>query len=203
VVAGGIGVCHTYVHEDAGIRKAVDIVDNAKTRRPSVCNALDTVLVHTQVANRFLPRLAARWAEVPVEMRCDPRALSILHEAEASGFIVPAEPGDFGQEFLSLRAAVKVVDSLDAAVDHIREFGSGHSEAIITEGYAPARDFLNRVDAAAVFVNASTGFTDGSQFGLGAELGISTQKFHARGPLGLREITSYKWVVEGDGQIRP
>jgi glutamate-5-semialdehyde dehydrogenase len=203
VVAGGVGVCHTYVHCDADLCKAVDIVDNAKTRRPSVCNALDTVLVHAAIARRFLPALAERWATFPVEMRCDQSSLGILHEAEVSGFIVPAEPGDFGQEFLSMRAAVRVVDDLDGAVDHIKEFGSGHSEAIVTEGYTPAREFLSRIDAAAVFVNASTGFTDGAQFGLGAELGISTQKFHARGPLGLRELTSYKWVVQGDGQIRP
>lgn len=202
VVAGGVGVCHTYIHDDADVEKAVAIVNNAKTRRPSVCNALDTVLVHEGVATRFLPRLAALWAEVPVEMRCDPRALGILHEAQASGFIVPAEPGDFGQEFLSLRAAIRVVDTLEEAIDHIREYGSGHSEAIVTEGYTPARTFEHEIDAAAVFVNASTGFTDGGEFGLGAELGISTQKFHARGPLGLRELTSYKWVIQGDGQIR-
>jgi glutamate-5-semialdehyde dehydrogenase len=202
VVAGGVGVCHTYVHHDADLQKALDIVDNAKTRRPSVCNALDTVLIHEDIAALFLPALASRWAAIPVEMRCEHRALSILHEAEASGFIVPAEPDDFGREFLSMRAALKVVDDLDGAIDHIKEFGSGHSEAIVTEGYSAARDFLARIDAAAVFVNASTGFTDGAQFGLGAELGISTQKFHARGPLGLRELTSYKWVVLGDGQIR-
>jgi glutamate-5-semialdehyde dehydrogenase len=202
VVAGGVGVCHTYVHSDADLEKALDIVNNAKTRRPSVCNALDTVLIHEEIAARFLPALASRWAQIPVEMRCEQRALSILHEAESSGFIVPAEPDDFGTEFLSMRAAVKVVDDLDGAIDHIKEFGSGHSEAIVTEGYSVARDFLARIDAAAVFVNASTGFTDGAQFGLGAELGISTQKFHARGPLGLRELTSYKWVVLGDGQIR-
>jgi glutamate-5-semialdehyde dehydrogenase len=202
VVAGGIGVCHTYVHEDADPGKALEIVHNAKTRRPSVCNALDTVLVHEGAAREFLPMLAARWTETPVEMRCDERALSILREAEAEGRIVPAGPDDFGTEFLALIAAVKVVDSLEDAVEHIRAFGSGHSEAIVTEGYAAAREFLRAVDAAAVFVNASTGFTDGAQLGLGAELGISTQKFHARGPLGLRELTSYKWVVMGEGQIR-
>jgi glutamate-5-semialdehyde dehydrogenase len=202
VVAGGVGVCHTYVHADADVAMAVDIVDNAKTRRPSVCNALDTVLVHEDIAEHFLPALARRWTSHPVEMRCDPRALSVLHEAQATGFVVPAEPGDFGQEFLALRAAVRVVDSFDEAVEHIKQYGSGHSEAIVTEGYTVAAEFLNAVDAAAVFVNASTGFTDGAQFGLGAELGISTQKFHARGPVGLRELTSYKWVVEGSGQIR-
>jgi len=203
VLAGGIGVCHTYVHQDANLAHAVAIVHNAKTRRPTVCNALDTVLVHAAVAPGFLPALAREWIDPPVEMRCDPRSLDILRQAEVPGTYLPAAPDDFGCEFLSLRAAIKVVDSLDEAVYHIEEYGSGHSEAIITEGYGSSREFVNRIDAAAVFVNASTQFTDGGQFGLGAELGISTQKFHARGPLGLRELTSYKWVVLGDGQIRP
>ena len=203
VLAGGIGVCHTYVHEDADLAQAVAIVHNAKTRRPTVCNALDTVLVHAAIAPRFLPALARQWTDPSVEMRCDPRSLDILRRAEAPGTYLPALPDDFGCEFLALRAAIKVVDSLDEAVRHIEEYGSGHSEAIITEGYSSSREFVNRIDAAAVFVNASTQFTDGGQFGLGAELGISTQKFHARGPLGLRELTSYKWVVLGDGQIRP
>jgi glutamate-5-semialdehyde dehydrogenase len=202
VVAGGIGVCHTYVDRDADVRKAVAIVDNAKTRRPSVCNALDTVLVHDAIAPAFLPELARRWAAVPVEMRCDEQSLALLRAANAPGRIVPAGPDDFGREFLALIAAVRVVGSLDEAIEHIERFGSGHSEAIVTEGYAAATEFTNRVDAAAVFVNASTGFNDGAQLGLGAELGISTQKFHARGPLGLRELTSYKWVVLGEGQIR-
>lgn len=203
VVAGGVGVCHTYVHEDADLGEAVEIVHNAKTRRPSICNALDTVLVHQSVASRFLPALALRWSEAGVEMRCCPRSLGILQAAEAPGRWIPAAPDDFGQEFLALRAAVKVVDGLEEAIEHIETFGSGHSEAIVTEGYSVARDFVDRIDAAAVYVNASTQFTDGGQFGLGAELGISTQKFHARGPLGLRELTSYKWVVLGDGQTRP
>jgi glutamate-5-semialdehyde dehydrogenase len=158
------------------------------------------VLVHAAVADRFLPTLAARWEDAGVEMRCDPCALSYIGESPMAR---PAEPGDFGQEFLALRAAVKVVDDLDGAITHIREYGSGHSEAIVTEGYSASREFVHRVDAAAVYVNASTQFTDGGQFGLGAEVGISTQKFHARGPLGLRELTSYKWVVLGDGQTRP
>jgi glutamate-5-semialdehyde dehydrogenase len=203
VVAGGIGVCHTYVHQDADSAKALEIVHNAKTRRPTICNALDTVLVHSAIAPSFLPALANRWAKAGVEIRACPRSLEILHESSAPGTWIPASDDDFGREFLSLRAAVKVVDSLDEAVDHIQTYGSGHSEAIVTEGYSPSREFVNRVDAAAVYVNASTQFTDGAQFGLGAELGISTQKFHARGPLGLRELTSYKWVVLGDGQTRP
>jgi glutamate-5-semialdehyde dehydrogenase len=200
VVTGGIGVCHTYIHGDADLEKALAIVHNAKTRRPTICNALDTVLVHRDVADRFLPVLAAQWEEAGVEMRCDPCALQHISDSPAAR---PAQPDDFGQEFLALRAAVKVVDGLDAAVAHIREYGSGHSEAIVTEGDAAAREFVNRVDAAAVYVNASTQFTDGGQFGLGAEVGISTQKFHARGPLGLRELTSYKWVILGNGQTRP
>jgi glutamate-5-semialdehyde dehydrogenase len=203
VVAGGVGVCHTYVHEDADLSEALEIVHNAKTRRPSVCNALDTVLVHESVAPAFLPRLAERWASFPVEMRCDDASLEIVRQAVPSGPWLLAESDDFGREYLALRAAVKVVGSLDQAVSHIQAFGSGHSEAIVTEGYSTAREFVRRIDAAAVFVNASTQFTDGGEFGLGAELGISTQKFHARGPLGLRELTSYKWVVLGDGQIRP
>jgi glutamate-5-semialdehyde dehydrogenase len=202
VVAGGIGVCHTYVHDDANAEMALDIVHNAKVRRPSVCNALDTVLVHADIAARFLPALARRWADVPVEMRCCPRALAILDAAEAPRNRLPATVEDFDTEFLSLRAAVKVVDDLGEAIEHIETHGSGHSEAIVSEGYSAVNEFVDRVDAAAVFVNASTGFNDGAQLGLGAELGISTQKFHARGPLGLRELTSYKWVVLGSGQIR-
>jgi glutamate-5-semialdehyde dehydrogenase len=200
VVAGGIGVCHTYLHADADLAKGLEIVHNAKTRRPTICNALDTVLVHESIAPVFLPALARRWAEVGVELRCDERALQLL--TGCPGQIAPAEPDDFGREFLALRAAVGVVDSLDQAIEHIRHYGSGHSEAIVTEGYAAANAFVEQVDAAAVYVNASTQFTDGAQFGLGAEVGISTQKFHARGPLGLRELTSYKWVVLGDGQVR-
>jgi glutamate-5-semialdehyde dehydrogenase len=203
VVAGGLGVCHTYVHGDADLDMALDIVDNAKTRRPSVCNALDTVLVHEAVAAYFIPQLARRWDGPPVEIRGCPRTIDILRETDSPGPWRPAEPDDFGREFLALRAAVKVVDSLSEAIDHIREYGSGHSEAIVTDGYQSSLDFVAAIDAAAVYVNASTGFTDGAEFGLGAEIGISTQKFHARGPLGLRELTSYKWIGLGSGQIRP
>jgi glutamate-5-semialdehyde dehydrogenase len=203
VVAGGLGVCHTYVHSDADLDMALNIVDNAKTRRPSVCNTLDTVLVHDSVAAPFISQLARRWASAPVEIRGCPRTVDILTESRAPGPWRLAEPDDFGREFLALRAAVKVVDSLQDAIEHIREFGSGHSEAIVTDGYQSSMEFVNAIDAAAVYVNASTGFTDGAEFGLGAEIGISTQKFHARGPLGLRELTSYKWVGLGSGQIRP
>ena len=201
VVSGGIGVCHTYVDRSADVAKAVAIADNAKVQRPTVCNALDTLLVHADIAPGYLPLLAAKWAEAGVEMHCDEQALSILKSTPALK-LSPAEDEDWGREFLALVAAVKVVDSLDEALEHIERYGSGHSEAILTEDYGAAMRFLNEVDAACVYVNASTRFTDGSQFGLGAEVGISTQKLHARGPLGLRELTSYKWIIFGSGQIR-
>ncbi len=202
VVSGGVGVCHTYVDKSADVAKAVAIAFNAKVQRPTVCNALDTLLVHAALAQRYLPIIAAEWAEAGVEMHCDERALSIL-KSSPSLKLVPATDEDWGKEFLSLVAAVKVVDSLDEALEHIERYGSGHSEAIVTEGYQPAMRFLNEVDAACVYVNASTRFTDGGQFGLGAEVGISTQKMHARGPLGVKELTTYKWIIFGSGQVRP
>jgi len=202
VVTGGVGVCHTYVDKSADIDKAVAIAFNAKVQRPTVCNALDTLLVHADIAPRYLPKVAAEWAKAGVEMHCDKRALSIL-KSIPSLKVIPSTNEDWGKEFLSLVAAVKVVDSLDEALEHIERYGSGHSEAIITEEYNAAMRFLNEVDAACVYVNASTRFTDGGQFGLGAEVGISTQKFHARGPLGLKELTTYKWIIFGSGQVRP
>ena len=202
VVSGGIGVCHTYVDRSADLNQAVAIAYNAKVQRPTVCNALDSLLVHKDIAKRYLPLIAAEWAKAGVEIHGDKRALSILGP-DSSLRLVPATDEDWGKEFLSLVAAVKVVDSLDEALNHIEHYGSGHSEAIVTEDYAAALRFLSEVDAACVYVNASTRFTDGSQFGLGAEVGISTQKFHARGPLGLRELTSYKWLIFGSGQVRP
>ena len=201
VVTGGIGVCHTYVDREADLDKAVEIAYNAKVQRPTVCNALDSLLVHAAAAPKALPRIAARWAEAEVEMRCDRRAMSILGPAHELN-VKPATEEDWGREFLSLVASVKVVDSLGEALEHIERYGSGHSEAIITEDYSAAMRFLDEVDAAVVYVNASTRFTDGAQFGLGAEVGISTQKFHARGPMGLKELTSYKWIVLGSGQVR-
>ncbi len=201
VVSGGVGVCHTYIDRSADVDRAVAIAFNAKVQRPTVCNALDSLLVHTDIAPRYLPLVAAEWAKAGVEMHCDERALAILKSYPAFK-LVPATDEDWGKEFLSLVAAVKVVDSLDEALEHIDHYGSGHSEAIITEEYQAAMRFLNEVDAACVYVNASTRFTDGSQFGLGAEVGISTQKFHARGPLGVRELTSYKWIIFGSGQVR-
>jgi len=201
-VTGGIGVCHTYVDRAADLKMAADIVHNAKVRRPSICNALDTVLVHSEIAADGLPLIAKELTASGVELHCDNRALSILGP-DAPDLAMPANEDDWGKEFLSLTAAVKVVDSLDDALEHIETYGSGHSEAIITEDDAAATRFLGEVDAAAVYVNASTQFTDGGQFGLGAEVGISTQKFHARGPMGLKELTSYKWVIVGKGHIRP
>jgi len=201
-VTGGIGVCHTYVDRAADLKMAAEIVHNAKVRRPSICNALDTVLVHSEIAADGLRLIAKELTASGVELHCDNRSLSILGP-DAPDLTMPANEDDWGKEFLSLTAAVKVVDSLDDALEHIETYGSGHSEAIITEDDAAATRFLDKVDAAAVYVNASTQFTDGGQFGLGAEVGISTQKFHARGPMGLKELTSYKWVIVGKGHVRP
>jgi glutamate-5-semialdehyde dehydrogenase len=202
VVAGGIGVCHTFVDSSADMEKAVAIVYNAKVQKPSVCNALDTILVHQVVAEEYLPDVAKELAKAGVELHCDKAAMKIL-KPESGLKLKAAVQEDWGKEFLSLTAAIKVVDSLDDALAHIAKYGSGHSEAIITEDYSSGMRFLNEVDAACVYINASTRFTDGSQFGLGAEVGISTQKFHARGPLGLKELTSYKWIIFGSGQVRP
>jgi glutamate-5-semialdehyde dehydrogenase len=181
---------------------AVNIVFNAKVQRPSVCNAMDTMIVHAAIAPRYLPRIAERFVGADVEMRCDPRALSVVGPMEGV-HAVPATEEDWGTEFLSLTAGVRVVDSFDEALGHIERYGTGHSEAIVTEDYSAAMRFLNEVDSSAVFVNASTRFNDGAQLGLGTEVAISTDKFHARGPMGLRELTSYKWTVIGGGHVRP
>jgi len=202
VVAGGIGVCHLYVDETADIAKASAITYNAKVQRPTVCNALDCVLVHKGVAAAFLPVMAGDLAKAEVEMHCDHRSLEILKSVRGLS-LKPASDDDWGREYLSLVMAVKVVDTLDEALLHIDRYGAGHSEAIASNDENSIRRFLNEVDAACVYANASTRFTDGGQFGMGAELGISTQKFHARGPMSLREITSYKWCIRGSGQIRP
>ncbi|MCJ7521147.1 MAG: glutamate-5-semialdehyde dehydrogenase, partial [Dehalococcoidia bacterium] len=172
VVTGGIGVCHTYVDRAADINKAVAIAYNAKVQRPTVCNALDSLLVHAEIAQSYLPKIAAEWGRAGVEMHCDERALEYLKPLQSLK-IIPATEQDWGKEFLALIAAVKVVDSLDEALEHIERYSSGHSEAIVTEDYSAAMRFLNEVDAACVYVNASTRFTDGGQFGLGAEVGIS------------------------------
>jgi len=197
VIETGAGVCHTYVDKAADPQMAARIVYNAKVRRPTICNAMDTLLIHSHIADTALPLIANELGKAGVELRCDPVALSIVPTAK------PATDDDWGKEFLALIAAVKVVNSLDEALEHIARYGSGHSEAIVTNDESAARRFLNEVDAAAVYWNASTQFTDGGEFGLGAEIGISTQKLHARGPMALRELTTYKWVIEGTGQVRP
>lgn len=211
VITGGIGICHLFVDSTADQAKALEIIHNAKTQRPTVCNALDTVLVHRDIAAAFLPRLADRLATAGVELRADPTALLILERTQATtgagqrdGWKVrPAGPDDFDQEWLSLILGVKVVGGLDEAIEHIEQHSTGHSDGILTETYSHAQRFVNEVDSAAVYVNASTRFTDGAQFGLGAEVAISTQKLHARGPMGPEELTTYKWVVFGDGHVRP
>ena len=202
VIGAGVSVCHTYIDKSADVDKAVAIAFNAKVQRPSVCNALDTLLVHADIAQRCLPMIATEWAKAGVEIHCDQRALSIL-KSDSSLKLAAATKEDWGMEFLALVAAVKVVDSLDEAIEHIARYGSGADEAIVTEDYSAATRFLNEVDAACVYVNASTRFTDGGQFGLGAEVAISTQKMHARGPIGLKELTTYKWIIFGNGQVRP
>jgi|TARA_B110000116_G_scaffold271786_1_gene293680 glutamate-5-semialdehyde dehydrogenase len=200
-ITGGVGVCHTYVDSEASLDMAVEVVNNAKVQRPSVCNALDTVLVHSSLAPDYLPRMAETFAVAGVELRCDIRALSILGPREDIR-VIPARDEDWDTEHLSLIAGVKIVDSLEEAINHIENHGTGHSDAIITENYSTADKFVREVDSSAVMVNASTRFNDGGQFGLGAEVAISTNKMHARGPMGLKEITSYKWVVLGTGHIR-
>ena len=200
VLTGGIGVVHTYVDASADLAKAVSIVNNAKTRKVSNCNALDTVLVHSAIAPQFLAALGREWSG-KVEIHADQRATDILRDVGVSA--LPIEDGDWDREWLAMSAGVRIVDSLDEALDHIHVHGTGHSDAIITEDYSAATRFLDEVDTAVCYVNASTQFTDGAQFGLGAEIIDSTQKTIARGPVGLREITTYKWIVYGNGQIRP
>jgi glutamate-5-semialdehyde dehydrogenase len=194
VVLDGDGNCHVYVDESADLDMALDIVVNAKTQRPGVCNAMETLLVHRAVAPDFLPRAAA--ALGAVELVGDEAARALV------GTMAPATDDDYATEFLGLKLAVAVVDDLDGALAHIARFSSGHSEAIVTGHLGRAERFCREVDAAAVVVNASTRFVDGGELGLGAEVGISTQKLHARGPMGLRELTCVKWVVRGDGQVR-
>lgn len=201
-ITGGVGVCHTYIDADANLDDALKIVVNAKAKRPTVCNAMDTLLVHQGVAREFLPKLATEFGVHDVELRADGRAMSVLGALSDGAKVTPAQSDDFGMEFLALIAAVKIVDSMDDAMEHIAEFGSKHSEAIISENTEAIERFLNEVDSGAVFANTSTYFNDGAQFGLGAEVAISTNKLHARGPMGLKEITTYKWKVRGQGQVR-
>ena len=194
VIVGGIGVCHLFVEKTADQEKALDVIVNAKTQRPSTCNTLETLLVDRAVAEEFLPKLVAKMKAVGVTLHSDD-----LQNADG---IEPLDQEKLRQEWLSLDLSVVVVDGLDAAVAHIREYGSQHSESILTSDYKRARQFVTQVDAAAVYINASTRFTDGAQFGLGAEVAVSTQKLHARGPMGLEALTTYKWVCEGDYLVR-
>ena len=196
----GAGVVNTYFDASADLEKGIRIVTNAKTRRVSVCNALDCLIVHSSRLGD-LPELVSRMAD-KVVLYADARAFAALEGKYPAERLMPAGPDAFGTEYMDYKMAVKTVDSLDEALAHIRRYGSGHSEAIVTEDPASASGFQNMVDAACVYVNAPTSFTDGAQFGLGAEIGISTQKLGARGPMGLEEITSYKWLIEGNGQIR-
>lgn len=197
VIETGVGNCHVYVDQAADLAMAADIVYNAKTSRPSVCNACESLLVHREVAEQFLPMAAGRLKEKSVELRGCERTCAILGAAA-----IPATEEDYATEFLGYTISIKVVDSLQEAIDHIARYSSGHSECIVTQDEAAAGAFLRAVDSAAVYVNASTRFTDGGEFGFGAEIGISTQKLHARGPMGLRELTSTKYLIHGNGQIR-
>lgn len=192
----GVGNCHIYIDKDANLTNGAAIVFNAKTQRPAVCNAMETLLVHKDIAAEFFPLLLEKLKEKPVEIRGCSRTCALVKEAH------PCTEQDWETEFLDLIMAVRIVDSLDDAMEHIRKYTSGHSEAIITENYTAAETFLNTIDAAAVYVNASTRFTDGNEFGFGAEIGISTQKLHARGPMGLNALTSEKFVIRGNGQVR-
>ncbi|ANU71708.2 glutamate-5-semialdehyde dehydrogenase [Enterococcus faecalis] len=196
VIETGTGNCHIYVDKDAQLTMATEIIVNAKCQRPSVCNAAETLLIHQEVAEAFLPTIEKALKEFHVELRADERALTIFEEA------IPATEQDWETEFLDFILAVKVVDSLDEAIQHINRYNTKHSESIISDNYFATQQFLQQVDAAAVYANASTRFTDGFEFGFGAEIGISTQKLHARGPMGLAELTSTKYVIYGNGQAR-
>lgn len=196
VIETGAGVCHTYVDASADVEMAVKIAYNAKVQRPSVCNAMETLLVHKAIADKFMPAMLAKYAEAGVEIRGDEGVQSF------DKAVVPVTEEDWATEYGDLRLAVKLVDSIEEAMEHIARFGTGHSECIVTNDYSQAQLFQKTVDAAAVYVNASTRFTDGNEFGFGAEIGISTQKLHARGPMALPELTSTKYLICGNGQIR-
>lgn len=196
VIETGTGNCHIFVDESADFHMALDIIFNAKTQRIGVCNACESLVVHRRIASDFLPLLKKKLEEKQVEIRADEAARAIEPSFAA------AEPEDWGREYLDYILSLKLVDSVDEAIQHINTYNTGHSEAIITSDYFNAQRFLDEVDAAAVYVNASTRFTDGEEFGFGAEIGISTQKLHARGPMGLKELTTTKYIIYGDGQIR-
>lgn len=199
VIETGTGNCHVYVDESVDLDMAVRIIINGKTQRVGVCNAVESLLVHRNVVDALLPRLEEKLAEHQVLIHAQKELLPLIDHAKS----VEASEEDWGREYLDYEISVKTVNSVDEAIEHINAYNTGHSEAIVTRDYANARTFLNQVDAAAVYVNASTRFTDGHEFGLGAEIGISTQKLHARGPMGLEELTTTKYIIFGDGQIRP
>ncbi len=201
VITGGLGICHLYVEPSADLNRAIDVIENAKVQRPSVCNALDTLLVHREVADTFLPAVAGRLGRHGVELRAHGAAWEIL-SGSPNAVVQEASPEDFDQEWLALVLGVKVVEDLDEALNHIQAHSTFHSDGILSNDWEHITRFVNEIDAAAVFVNASTRFNDGGEFGLGAEVAISTQKLHARGPMGLKELTTYKWVVYGDMHVR-
>lgn len=202
VITGGIGICHLFLDQSADLQASIPLIFNAKVQRPSVCNALDTLLVHHSLAEKSLPEIVNALAAAGVSFRADERALAILRSTNSPAEVLPAGPEDYDTEWLSLVLGLKVVDDLDEALLHISTHSTGHSDGILTGDQQNARKFIREVDSAAVYVNASTRFTDGAQLGLGAEAAISTQKLHARGPMGLRELTTYKWVIEGDYHLR-
>jgi glutamate-5-semialdehyde dehydrogenase len=202
VITGGIGVCHLFVDASADFEKSVDIIENARVQRPSVCNSCDTVLVHQEAAAAFLPLLAERMAACNVELRATGAALDLLQHNSKGAHVLPAGPEDFDQEWMALILGIKVVTDVEDAIQHIYDHGSEHSDGILTNDWRNANRFVEAINSSAVFVNASTRFNDGGQFGLGAEVAVSTQKLHARGPMGLEELTTYKWVCLGDWHIR-
>jgi glutamate-5-semialdehyde dehydrogenase len=198
VITGGVGICHLFVDESADFEQAIRVIQNAKTSRPSVCNSLDTILVHEKIAAAFIPQAVEALGASGVQFKADPAAAMLTRDARVGA----AEPGDWDTEWMNLTLGIRVIDGLDSAIDFINDHSLGHSDGILTKNTDHAQKFVQFVDSSAVFVNASTRFNDGGQFGLGAEIAVSTQKLHARGPMGLRELTSYKWVVEGNGQVR-
>jgi glutamate-5-semialdehyde dehydrogenase len=202
VITGGMGICHLYLEPSADFAKSLEIIVNAKTQRPSTCNTLDTLLLHEQAAARFLPLLAARMAQEGVEVRASGAALEMLHAANAGGPLAELGPDDFDTEWLALILGVKIVSGIDEAIAHIADHSLEHSDGILTNDWDHAVRFVNEVNSSAVFVNASTRFNDGGQFGLGAEVAVSTQKLHARGPMGLEALTTYKWIGLGDWHVR-
>jgi len=202
VITGGIGICHLFVDETADLPRSTEVIQNAKVQRPSVCNALDTVIIHRKVAKDFLPLLIEKLAQEGVSFRADEAVMELIKDRYNS-FVFPAEPNDFDTEWLSLVLGLKIVDTMDEAIEHIAVHSTHHSDGILTSDPDHARQFVETVDSAAVYVNASTRFTDGSQLGLGAEIAISTQRLHARGPMALNELTTYKWVIEGNYNTRP